>query len=111
MLERRKLKLKKLGLGNNNAGDALENEKTEAEQLEHDSQTSYFTLSQYNTLNKRINEAHFRMKEQQQLIDSLDKNVADAINKIRERKRRAGNSSHLTSSRQHEGLLPGQITK
>jgi len=29
-------------------------------------------------------------------IDKLDKNVADAINKIRERKRKLGSASHLT---------------
>lgn len=31
--------------------------------IKAESKTSYFTLNQYSTLNKRINDAHTRMKE------------------------------------------------
>jgi len=41
-------------LGIRPADQDEQDEKSEAEQLYQDSQTSYFTLSQYNTLNKRI---------------------------------------------------------
>jgi len=74
MQERRELekkKLERLGL----QPQVEENEKSEAELLIADSQTSYFTLDQYTTLNKRITDAHYRMKEQQMVIDRLDKSM------------------------------------
>ena len=104
MLDRRKRKLVALGLGARKTVE--EDEANEEQKLKNDSEKSYFSLSQYTTLNKRISEAHFRMKEQQLLIDGLDKGVADAINKIRERQRRLGSNSTLTqnSSRKVELL-------
>lgn len=61
MKERFKQKQRDLGLDKDvGAGE----EKTEEQMLEIDSKTSYFTLDQYNMLNKRITEAHYRMKEQ-----------------------------------------------
>ncbi len=47
--------------------------------MHEDSKTSYFTLEQYNTLNRRINEAAYRMKEQQQCISKLETKIGDVV--------------------------------
>lgn len=59
---------KRLGIQDD---DDEKEDQTEAELLLADSQQSYFTLNQYNTLNTRIIDAHYRMKEQQTVIDRL----------------------------------------
>ena len=94
MINRKKLKDAALGLGKK---DEIEDPNaTEEQKISLDSKTSYFTLKQYNVLNKRIMEANYRIKEQQTMIDSLDKTVADTLNKIRKKLRRDGNQSDLS---------------
>ena len=61
-------------------GEIEDPNATEEQRISQDSKTSYFTLKQYNVLNKRIMEANYRIKEQQTMIDSLDKTVADTLN-------------------------------
>ena len=47
-------------------------EKTEDELIEVDSKTSYFTCDQYDVLKKRIDDANYRLKEQQSVVDRLE---------------------------------------
>ena len=61
-------------------------EKTEEEVLKIDSETSYFTLDQYRALDKRITDAHYRMKEQQTVIERLDKTTGAMIGEVREKR-------------------------
>ena len=48
-------------LGINKNQDVVD-ELTEDQQLDQESKTSYFTLAQYNSLKKRIDDAHYRMR-------------------------------------------------
>jgi len=82
-------------LGMNKKNEATD-ELTEDQQLDQESKTSYFTLHQYQTLKKRIDDSHFRMKQQQEIVDSLDKKVHDNIVKIREKRRNKGVGSALS---------------
>lgn len=82
-----------LGINKNqDVGDEL----TEDQQLDQESKTSYFTLQQYTSLKKRIDDAHYRMRQQQDLVDKLDRVVHDNIVKIREKCRQRGASSALS---------------
>ena len=63
--------------------------------MQEDSKTSYFTVNQYNALNRRINEAQYRMREQQQCISQVEKQIGDVINKIRNKRRSFRASSSL----------------
>ena len=93
MLDRKKQKDELLGLKKRSDE---EEEQTEEQLLVQESKKSYFTLEQYNQLNKRINDAHHRMKEQQGLIERLDKGVHDTLVKIRERRKALGQGSALS---------------
>ena len=93
MLDRKRRKDEKLGL--KRMRDAAD-EATEEQQLKEDSMKSYFTLSQYNAISKRISQAHGRMKEQQVLIDRLDRAVHGGVVKIRDRHKNRGGSSSLS---------------
>lgn len=77
--ERMRQKQERLGL----TEDVQEQEKTEEQVLQDDSKTSYFSVDQYHKLSKRINEAHYRMKEQQAVIDKLEKSTSGMINEIK----------------------------
>lgn len=68
-------------------------EKTDDELLKVESQTSYFTLDQYNTLDKRITEAHYRMKEQQIVIDRLDRTMTGMNKDVREKRSKGGKNA------------------
>jgi len=93
LIENKNKKALMLGMNKKNeTGDEL----TEDQQLDQESKTSYFTLYQYQTLKKRIDDSHFRMKQQQELVDSLDKKVHDSIVKIREKRRNKGMGSALS---------------
>ena len=72
-----------------------EQEKTEEEQIEVESTTSYFTREQYYVLNKRITDANYRLKEQQNIVDRLDKNTGELIQKVKDKRLRKGFSSDL----------------
>ena len=82
-------------LGINKNQDVVD-ELTEDQQLDQESKTSYFNLAQYNSLKKRIDDAHYRMRQQQDLVDKLDRVVHDNIVKIREKRRQRGGSSALS---------------
>lgn len=51
-------------------------EKTEDELIEVDSKTSYFTRDQYDVLKKRIDDANYRLKEQQSVVDRLEQTTS-----------------------------------
>ena len=87
MRELEKKKQQRLGLYMSSPMEEIE--KTDDELLKVESQTSYFTLDQYNTLEKRITEAHYRMKEQQMVIDRLDRTMT-GMNKDAHEKRSKG---------------------
>ena len=70
-------------------------EKTEAELVLVESKTSYFTKVQYEKLNKRIDDANYRLKEQQAVVDRLDKTTSNLIQEIKEKRERKGLPSDI----------------
>ena len=90
---REKERQKNLRIGNRPNDD--EQEKTEEEQIEVDSKTSYFTQEQYYVLDKRIKEANYRLKEQQNIVEKLDKHTGELIQKVKDRRLKKGISLEL----------------
>ena len=72
-----------------------EKDITEEEKIEVDSKTSYFTLEQYNVLDKRIKEANYRLNEQQNIVEKLDKHSEQLIQKVKDRRLKKGISLEL----------------
>ena len=70
-------------------------EKTEEENILVESKTSYFTIDQYSKLSKRISDANYRLKEQQTVVDRLDKTTGNLIQEIKEKRERKGLSSDI----------------
>ena len=75
---------------NNEVGLAREDED---EQVELAAKTSIFTKEQFEQLKKRIDDALFRMKEQQVLIEKMDDKVHDAV--VKSNQRRSGSAMDM----------------
>lgn len=79
MLDKKRRKDKQLGIYKSRDEQLQQEDRTEEEMLKTDSEKSFFSLDQYGMLNKKIESAQSRLKEQQSIIDHLDGQVSERL--------------------------------